>query len=70
MFGALQGRLRPPRSIQHTETVVSARVHACDQPLLDGYGEGQGVLPDPLSDVGATHPWHVNGKICGPGQGS
>ena len=36
--------------------LVSERARVGAQPLPDGYGEGQGLLPDYLSEVGATTP--------------
>ena len=44
----------PPRSVRHTKTLVLERVYAGSQPLPDGYEKGQGGLPDPLSEGGAT----------------
>ena len=56
----------PPWSVHHTETVVLACARAGAQPLPDGYGEGQGRLPEPISKGGATHPWPASGNTCGP----
>ena len=42
MYGAFHGKVRPPWSVRHTETVVSARVRTGAQTLLDRFGEGQG----------------------------
>ena len=53
----LKGRGVTPQIMRHTETLVSACVCAGAKPLPDGYGEYQGVIPDPLSEVGSTHPW-------------
>ena len=39
-----------------------------NQVLPDGYGEGQGVNTDLLSEGGATHPWLASGKTRGPDQ--
>ena len=69
MYGAFRSRVGPPRSIRHTETLVFARIRAGSQSLLDGYGEGQGELTDPLSEVGATHLWSAPGNTLQPVQG-
>ena len=66
---AFHGRGGPPRSVRHTETLVSARVCTGAQLLLDGYGKGQGGLPDPLSEGGAIPPWPAPGYTRQPGQG-
>ena len=57
MYGALHGRVRPLRSVRNTENLVLARVRAGAQPLPDEYGEGQGVIPDLISEGVSTHPW-------------
>ena len=67
--GAFHGRGRPLRSVRHTEKVVSVRVRAGAQPLPDVYGEGQGVIPDPLSGGGSTPPWPGSGNTRIPVQG-
>ena len=41
---------------------LSSCVCAGAQPLPDGYGKVQGGLPEPLSEGGATHPWHDPGN--------
>ena len=67
MYGALHGRVRPLRGVRNTENLVLARVRAGAQPLPDEYGEGQGVIPDPLSERGAKPPWHAPGNTRRPG---
>ena len=46
-----------------------ARIRMCDQPLPDVYGDGQGGIPEPLSEGGATHPWTASGNTRGTSQG-
>ena len=50
-------RIVPLWSVLHTETLVLARIPTGAQTLLDGYGKGQGGLPDPLSEGEDTPPW-------------
>ena len=69
MYGAFHWRGGPPLSVRRTETLVSARVHAGAQTLPDGYGEGQGGLPDPLSEGGAKPPYPTPGNTRRTGQG-
>ena len=69
MSGTFHGRVGPPRSIRHTEMLVSAYVCAGAQPLQDGHGKVQGGFPDPLREGGATHPWPAPVCNCQPSQG-
>ena len=49
--------------------VILARVRTGAHPLMYGYVEGQGVIPDPLSEGGATPPWPDSENVCRPSQG-
>ena len=62
-------RARLPRSIRHTETLASTHVCAGVKPPPDGYGEGQGGLPYPISEGGDTPPRPATGNTSGSGPG-
>ena len=40
-----------------------------DQPIPDRYGKGWGGLPEPLSEVGAIHPFNAPGYTRQPSKG-
>ena len=44
MYRSCHGRGGPLQSVHHNETLVLARVHAVDQPPLDGYGKVRRVF--------------------------
>ena len=69
MSGSFHMRARLPRSIRHTETLVSTHVCAGVKPPPDGYGEGQGGLPYPISEGGDTPPRPATGNTSGSGPG-
>ena len=49
--------------------MVSERARAGAQPLLDGYVEVQGGLPEHLSEGGDTPPWYTSDNTRGYRQG-